>query len=415
MAHFKSNDGQAIDITLLSTADWDYPFWTNKQHVARSLVSQGCRVLYVDSLGLRSPRLESSDLRRILKRILGAFKGPRLMERNLWVCSPLLLPAPRNRALVLLNSWVLKLQVYLCHLRINFRRHILWTYNPALLDFIAHPNLTYRQTVYHCVDNIAAQPCMDSYTLEEKEKHLCQHADAVFVTSQALYSKLNHLNPHTYLYPNVADITHFSRARGSAMILPRDLSDLTGPIIGFIGAISAYKLDFGLIAQIARYKADCNFVFIGRIGEGDSSTDVSALSDLPNMHFIGAKPYSELPMYLHWFDIALLPCLINDYTTYMFPMKFFEYVAAGVPVVTTNLPSLQNYARYANICSDEESFLYMINHILSFPKGVGPRAAIPLEELPPWCGYDERTKLMLQDLEQLASHGIQLNQAHDDR
>jgi glycosyltransferase involved in cell wall biosynthesis len=199
------------------------------------------------------------------------------------------------------------------------------------------------------------------------------------------------------------------------MNLPHDLSNLKGPIIGFIGAISAYKLDFDLIAQIARHKADCDFVFIGRIGEGDSSTDVSALSNLPNIHFIGPRPYSELPMYLHWFDIALLPCLINNYTTYMFPMKFFEYVAAGVPVVTTNLPSLQDYARYANISGDEDSFLSMINYILSFPKGVGPRAAIPLEELPPWCGYDERTKLMLHDLEQLAGHKAKLNQAHDDR
>lgn len=400
---------RTYDITLVSTADWDYPFWTNKQHVATSLVNLGCRVLYIDSLGLRSPRLDKSDLSRIAKRFLRALRGPRLIRENLWVCSPILIPAAHNRLIIKLNEWILRLQIYNCRLRLKFHKHILWTYNPALLDYIDKPKAQYEQLVYHCVDNISAQPCIDSYYLEKKEKQLCLQADAIFVTSQALYDKTISFNENSFFYPNVADVTHFSQARSPSFAHPPlEIQGLMGrPIIGFVGAISAYKINFRLISKLAQSRPGYHFLFIGKIGEGDHLTDVSCLSGFSNIHFIGPKPYDELPLYLHFTDIALLPCLINDYTTHMFPMKFFEYVAAGVPIVSTNLPSLHEVSHYAHLCVDEDEFLTTIDKILDFPKGVGLRAPIPLKALPPWCGYDERTELMLQDLERLASHAIQ--------
>ena len=95
------------DILLLSTADWDNPFWTNKQHVALELSRLGYKVLYIDSLGLRSPSLNKSDVRRIFKRLLKGVKFPRRINRNLWVWSPIVIPFQKYFIVRVLNKGML--------------------------------------------------------------------------------------------------------------------------------------------------------------------------------------------------------------------------------------------------------------------------------------------------------------------
>jgi len=132
-----------------------------------------------------------------------------------------------------------------------------------------------------------------------------------------------------------------------ALAVPAELAALPAPRIGFVGAISAYKLDLTLLETLARRHPHWSFVLIGPVGEGDPSTDVAALAALGNVHLLGTRPYNALPAYLKGLDLGLLPLRLTPYTQAMFPMKFFEYLAAGLPVVATAIDALQPFASLA--------------------------------------------------------------------
>lgn len=350
-----------FDIVLLSTADWDNPFWTNKQHMACQLAARGCRVLYIDSLGLRRPSTRAQDVSRIGRRLRRALAAPTVVRPNLHVWSPLLLPASLvaarrlNRAML---TRALAAQIR----RLGFERTLLWTYNPMTTWLLALD--AFDGVVYHCVDDIAAQPGMPAAALEAAEEALVRAADVVFATAPNLAETRGRWNPNTHFLPNVADYDHFARALSPDHVTPPDLARIPGPRLGFIGAISGYKLDFELIRQVAVRRPDWSIVLIGKVGEGDPWTDASRLRGLPNLHLLGPRPYEQLPAYLGGIDVALLPSALNEYTASMFPMKFFEYLAAGRPVVSTCLPALRAYAHVARLAAGPEDFIRAIEEEL---------------------------------------------------
>lgn len=383
-----------MDIVVLSTADWDHPFWTNKQHVSCSLVRFGHRVLYIESPGLRPIRVEASDLRRVWKRLFRAFSPPRRVDRNLWVCSPLLIPAARGTMARALNYIIFQSFLFVWRSFLGWRNHCLWTYLPTTLDYLSPSS--FERSVYHCVDDISAQPCMSSAYIQKREISLCRRVNQVFTTSPSLYAACVRWNKHCKDYGNVADVNHFARARllrdqGS---VPSDLADITGPILMFIGAISGYKLDFELISQTAEACLTWTFVMIGRIGEGDPETYLDAIKERSNIRLIGPRCYHELPGYLASADMAWLPCKINRYTTSMFPMKFFEYLSAGCSVISTPLPALQSYQQWYHQISTSQDCVNILN------QWDRSKAKLPptVEELNANHSYDQRTNQMLEQL-----------------
>jgi glycosyltransferase involved in cell wall biosynthesis len=131
-----------------------------------------------------------------------------------------------------------------------------------------------------------------------------------------------------------------------------------------VGAISGYKLDFELIRLTAEAHPEWSILLIGKVGEGDPRTNSERLRSLENVHFLGPRPYQELPAYLKGFDVAILPSALNDYTQGMFPMKFFEYLAAGRPVVSTNIPALRAFSHVARLARDDREFISAIEDSL---------------------------------------------------
>jgi glycosyltransferase involved in cell wall biosynthesis len=349
------------DVVLFSTADWDHPFWTNKQHVASQLAAEGFRVLYIESLGLRRPTAGSRDLGRIGRRLRRALGGLRRVNDNLWIGSPLALPWHGNRLARSLNErllrWWLKRQ---CR-RLGFQRPIVWTYNPLVGPLIE--SLDRSLLVYHCVDDLSAAPHMPAEVLHEAERDLARAADVNFATSRPLEARLAAIKPDaTHFLANVADYDHFSRARATGPI-PDELAAIPRPRLGFIGAISNYKVDFELIATVARARPDWHWVLIGQVGEGQPDTTAEPLR-LPNVHLLGPRQYSRLPDYLRGFDVATIPARANPYTAAMFPMKFFEYLAAGVPVVASSVPALAEFSRACELTRSPDEFVAAVARVL---------------------------------------------------
>lgn len=382
------------DIVLLSTADWDNPFWTNKQHVAVELARSGHRVLYIDSLGLRRPSASARDFARIAKRLIKAVRPPRKVRDNLWVWSPIVLPWHGNACVRKINSLLLNAGLWTSLKILGMRREWLWTYNPLTTEFFDFS--TFNYCIYHCVDEIKAQPGMPVETLERAEKQLAQKVDVIFTTSPQLTVTRSTWNKNTHYLPNVADYDHFSTAQSDHTLIPPDIAKIPSPRIGFIGAISGYKIDFQLIRQIAQTHPDWSVVLIGDIGEGDPWTDSSVIKGVSNIHLLGPRPYNSLPAYLKGFDVALLPNNVNEYTDSMFPMKFFEYLAAGKPVVSVNLKALKEFSDVASIVDSTDEFISAIAGALTDDhQALDKRLATAKKYT-----YEARTKRMLTIIEE---------------
>jgi glycosyltransferase involved in cell wall biosynthesis len=194
--------------------------------------------------------------------------------------------------------------------------------------------------IYHCVDNIGAVPGVDGAAFDRAERELLASADWTFTTSPALRDRCAAIAPgRTDYFGNVADIEHFATARQAGSI-PEDLAAIPRPRLAYVGVLSDFKIDFELLEHAVARRPDWHVVLIGDEREGQSSAALARLKSRSNVHCLGWKPYAQLPSYLRGIDVALLPQRLNAYTRAMFPMKYFEYLAAGRPVVATPLPAL---------------------------------------------------------------------------
>ena len=384
------------DFVVLATADWDHPLWTNKQHTALSLVENGHRVLYVESLGLRPPRASSADGLRILRRIRRLLRPPRQVRPNLWVWSPAVLPGGTQGHALALNRGLFRTGLAIVLRMLRFNHPLLWTYNPLTRLYLAIND--FSASVYHCVDSIQDQPGMPSVLIERGERDLCAAVNLVLTTAPELQRRLEPLNPHTYFFGNVADASHFRQALESELDCPDDLATVPSPRVLFVGALDAYKLDLVMLEALIRNTPQWSYVLVGPIAECDPSTDLSSVLALSNVYGMGVKPYRELPAWLAHSDVALLPLRLNDYTRQMFPMKFFEYLASGCPTVATAIPSLRSHGDVALLCAPSAmEFEVAIQQALA---GEGPALALRLERASQHT-YQQRTQHMLELVQKL--------------
>jgi glycosyltransferase involved in cell wall biosynthesis len=330
------------DIVCVGFADWDTDLWTNQHHLMSRLAREN-RVLFVESLGLRRPQLAGRDIARVWRRLRRGLGRPRSVD-GLHVLSPLVLPLHHWRIVRALNRRLLPLLVGRAARQLGLRRPILWAYVPqaeTLLDTL-DPSLV----VYHCVDDIAAHERIDTASFRAAEERFAARADLVLASAPALAERLRKISRNVLDAPNVADTELFSRALQPGP-LDRAMTALPAPRIVFTGAIVSIKLDFDTLAALARLRPSWSFALVGPVGPGDPLTDVSQLAAEPNIHLLGARSYEELPNVLRAADAGLIPYARNELTESIFPMKVYEYLAAGLPVIATPLPALVGLADVA--------------------------------------------------------------------
>lgn len=325
---------------LFATADWDEPYWTNKQHCAKELAKMGIKVLYVESIALRRPKANSNkDIKRILSRIrkstFSYLFGPIERLDQVYVVSPLMLPGVGDSSIKKrVNEWMLNCLVRLSARRLKFKSPLIWTYHPFIGDTLEL--CCTSNSLYHCVDDLSAVPGIDARKFQVAEARLLKQVDACFVTAPHLKDQCLQYNPNTYYLSNVVDIEHFSREERSTQI-PDDILSLPEPRIVYHGVLSDFKINFELLIECAKLRPKWSFIFIGEEREGQKDRSIDILRKSKNVHFLGYKTYEELPSYLQNMNVGMLPSLINSYTTSMFPMKFYEFIASGIPVASTPL------------------------------------------------------------------------------
>jgi glycosyltransferase involved in cell wall biosynthesis len=324
------------DIVCVGFADWDAELWTNQHHLMSRLAAEN-RVLFIESLGLRRPQLAGRDVSRIARRLRRGLAPPRPAD-GLHVLSPLVIPLHSRAAARALNARLLPFLVGRAARRLGLRRPILWGYVPQAEVLI--PTLDPQLVVYHCVDDISAHALIDTASFRAAEERFAARADLVLASAPKLAQRMRLLSDNVLDAPNVADTALFAGALEPG---PEDpaLAALPRPRIVFTGAIAAAKLDLPLLGELARARPGWSFALVGPVGAGDPRTDVSALAREPNVHLLGPRAYAELPAVLRGADVGLIPYARNELTESIFPMKVYEYLAAGLPVVSTPLPALE--------------------------------------------------------------------------
>jgi glycosyltransferase involved in cell wall biosynthesis len=350
------------DIVCVGFADWDTELWTNQHHLMSRLALEN-RVLFVESLGLRRPQLAGRDIKRIARRLRRGLAPARQVD-GLNVLSPLVLPFHRHRIVRELNRRLLPALVRRAARRLGLERPILWAYVPhaeVLIDAL-NPELV----VYHCVDDIAAQERIDTASFRAAETRFAARADLVLASAPALAERLRTISSNVMDAPNVADTDLFSTALIPSPPAPLDpeMAALPKPRIVFTGAIVAMKLDLEMLAELARLRPAWSFALVGPIGPGEPHADISALTREPNIHLLGPRSYTELPDVLRAADAGLIPYRRNALTESIFPMKVYEYLAAGLPVVATPLPALAEIADVLT-AADAQSIAELLNEALA--------------------------------------------------
>ena len=331
----------AVPVVLAASASWETPAPVNAHQVARRLAARGHRVLFVESVGLRPPAPLASphDLRRTLARLRGFAAGVREVEPRLHVLSPVVPvvgpPALRAVALIALAHGAAR-----AARRLRFERPVLWAFLPTALPLA--DRLAPRALVYHCVDHYAANPGVDAAWVDTLERRMLARADVVFATSAPLAERLRASGAtEVTLVPNVADVALFARAH-EPLAEPPELAGLARPRALYVGNLAAYRVDAALLGAAA--DAAGSLVLVGPVGLGETAAASPALRALlarPNVAALGSRPPEALPALMRHCDVGLVPFLENDHTRASLPLKLWEYLAAGLPVVATPLPSLQ--------------------------------------------------------------------------
>ena len=337
------------DIVCVGFADWRSELWTNQQHLMSRLARRN-RVLFVESLGLRRPTVAARDLRRMLRRLASGLRGPR-RDGAVDVLSPLVIPAHGNRLARAINARLLPRLVKRATARLGFERDILWAYVPQAELLLE--TLRPRVVIYHCVDDIAAQRGVDSSSFRAAEERFVRRADLVLASAPALFERMSTMSHNVLYAPNVTDHELFAGALDQGPVDPA-VEALPRPRVVFTGAVVGTKLDFDLIVELARLRPDWSFALVGPVGVGDPHTDVSPLSRLPNVALLGPRRYDELPEVLRGADAGFIPYAVNDLTRSVFPMKVYEYLSAGLPVVSTPLPALEGLEEVVRASGAEE-------------------------------------------------------------
>lgn len=206
--------------------------------------------------------------------------------------------------------------------------------------------------IYDCMDKHGAFSTNDPKMLAD-EIELGQESDMIVATSKQLYEEWKRHNALTVLIPNAADFSHFYKAPEQ---IPSELKQVPKPILGYYGAISEW-FDVDLIHSLASTRPDWNFVLVGSTF---GAPNISILAPLPNVHLLGEKPYDALPAYLHRFDVCLIPFKRNILTEATNPVKFYEYLSAGKPIVATELPEFVPYKDYVYLATTREQWLTAI-------------------------------------------------------
>lgn len=345
-----------------AAVDWWYH---NKSHSELQLMRAVARrrtVLLVNSIGMRMPLPGRTPqaARRVARKVTAAARGRRTPLPELpqfHVMTPIIIPAYGSPAGRSLNTRLIRGQVGTACRHIGIRRAIAFVTVPTAWEVVK--DMSFEAIVFNRSDRHSAFDEVNQDYIRGLEHALLAQSSLVVYASSALFEQERHLTgDRAMLLDHGVDLDHFHRWPVSAQ--PADLLAIPRPRIGFFGGFDDYTVDFELLGRLARALPNAQLVLIGA-----ATCSMRPLTRLPNVHWLGQRPYEEIPRYGSGFDVALMPWLRNDWIRASNPVKLKEYLALGLPVVSTDFPEVHRYAEVVAIAEDGREFVSLVERGLA--------------------------------------------------
>lgn len=370
-------------MVIVSTQDWD-DLHTRKQRFAQRFAAAGCRVLYVEAQWHWLTYLKQRD--RALPRLRRAGRAPRPIANHLWLWTP-------PPALPFFQIWE-------SLARFNNRRlspalaqalqqmgsqgapllYLYTPYNALLID-----TLQPQCTLYECVDEYtAAKGLISASTVARLEEETLGRVDACVVTADGLLARRASFNANTHLIPNAADVEHFAPSDQAQAEEPSEMRSLPHPRLGFVGALN-YWIDLDLLTYLAKHRPAWQLVFVGPVG-----VNTKALESYPNVHLLGRKAYRDVPDFVRGFDLCINPYVMDKVAEGCSPLKLYEYLASGKPVVSVPMPEALKFAPPVYVGKGQQGFLEACERALLESPGVAATRSAQQSQLAAQHSWDDR-------------------------
>jgi len=352
------------DIICVGYGAWDGLKGTLHHVMAR--LAEHNRVLYVEGAPPSRPPCRWRWVCSAVKGATAWLRRVRAVEGNVSILRP---PgcAPGAARPLWLSRRLLVDPVRQNQRRLGFRRPILWCAYPSGVHLVGR--LDERLVVYHCLDDYGCVPCVEGRTVRDLEDRLLAGADLVLAASGHLFRGLMHEHPNAYYVPVAVDVEHFAPTE-PAREMPADLAALPRPLLGYIGALTPQTVDLELLREVAQAYPNWSICLIGPAGRPERAAFDLMLGGLDNVHFLGRKTYADLPAYYKHLDAVLLPYLLTEHTRALFPPQFVEAMAAGKPLVITDLDAIEHYRLSHTLCRvalDRDEFVSLVEAALAEP------------------------------------------------
>ncbi|GAA2395032.1 glycosyltransferase [Nonomuraea africana] len=337
-----------------SAQDWWYHNRAHSDFQLMRHMSAHRRVLVVNSIGMRMPMPGRSThtLRRIIRKLRSVAKFVRRPAPGFHVMSPLPLPmygSPLGRRI---NALLVRAQVMAVCTALGLRRPVIVVTLPTAWD-VVRP-MRRRALVFNRSDRHSAFPEGGGETIRAMESELLRRSDRIVYVSRTLMAEDEPLaGERAHFLDHGVDLEHFRRVPAERQ--PADLRGIPGPRVGFFGALDDFVVDFDLLERVALDLPEVSLVLIG-----DANGPIERLTRHPNVHWLGFKPYDQIPAYGSGFDVALMPWLDNDWIRHANPIKLKEYLALGLAIVSTDYGELAGYADRVRVGATPELFVKAI-------------------------------------------------------
>lgn len=366
----------SIHIICFAGALYDQNGWTNRQHIMTRFANE-YRVLYVEPRvwifrylfrHIFSPKRSMQLLRRIFSY--------EQREKNLYIKSQWnLIPGSREFSWIsALNHRINRRAVMRTAKKLGFLRNqsVVWMYDTEAAQFLTQ--FPFATVVYDCVDNHAVQAGVNRNPkrVHIEERRILKRANLVTVTSKRLLKMKRKHTKNIHLVLNAGDVELFQKpiSQQSKIIAKKALSVIPHPILGSVGALDSYKYDFDLLLACASEHPDWHFVFVGSPLVDRKTRALKKLTKLKNVHMIGSIRREHVPAYVAYFDLCLIPYKNNEYNEASFPLKFWEFMATGKPIVASGVPELEEYEPMIAYAKNQKDFSEKISKIIANKAGI---------------------------------------------
>jgi len=359
-------------IIVHSHLRWDWVWQRPQQFLSR--LSKAHKILFVEEPQFSDAVLESRTKIRVLPDypniyLLKAFFPKRRMHDHSWI------DAERRRTVQTVLGGPLGQY---------FQTPVQWFYDPMAVTAFAG-QMNEAAIVYDCMDQLSqfrnAPP-----ELVNREKRLLTVADVVFAGGPKIQRAKAPFNSNCHAYGCGVDFKHFGPARNGDAVIPPDVAHLKGPNLGYFGVVDE-RMDYELVAKLADSDPSWNLIMVGP----HTKIEKSVLPQRPNIHWLGAREYSQLPHYASRFDVCLMPFAINEATEFINPTKALEYMATGRPVVSSAIEDvLLQFSHVAAVAHSHDEFIQFCQGALKSPSQRHLRNGIELARENSWEAIVEK-------------------------